>query len=383
MDRELDILGAASIGGWLKWRKKHTVEIGTPCANCETPVQGPYCHECGQLAEGFHKSIGHLIVEGFESFFHFDGRLFQTLPKLALRPGLLTREYLDGHRAAQIPPLRLFLVVLLIVFFVGGLNLGGGESNIHVAKPGEVSGVTGLGGVTADSDGKRVALTKQEQREIVTSLGDSKRINAIVAGAKARAAAAQAKAQSPNAPQGPASPASPAESKTTSDTPEKAGKTHDNTNLVLFGKPASKETTNWFMARVKKAQQNPELFMMTMESWTHRLAFLMLPVAALWLSLLYVFQRRFYIFDHLIFSMHSLAFQGLLISALFLLGALSPWFWWLILLAPVHLFVHMRGTYGSAVWSTLLRMCVLFWGSLIGFSFLAFGLVWISLNAMA
>jgi hypothetical protein len=382
MDRELDILGAASIGGWLKWRKKHTVEIGTPCANCETPVQGPYCHNCGQLAEGFHKSIGHLIVEGFESFFHFDGRLFQTLPKLVLKPGLLTREYLDGHRAAQIPPLRLFLVVLLIVFFVGGLNLGGGKTNVHVAKPGEVSGVTGLGGVTADTNGQKVPLTKDEQREIVTHLGDSKRINAIVARAKARAAAEAAKGQTPAAPKAPSSPTPPEGSKAASATPEKAGKTNEHTNLVLFGKPASESTNNWFMKRVKKAQENPELFMMTVESWAHRLAFLMLPVAAFWLSLLFVFQRRFFIFDHLIFSMHSLAFQGLLLSTLFLLGALSDWFWWLILLAPVHLFVHMRGTYGSSIWSTLLRMWVLFWGSLIGFSALAVGLMWLALNAM-
>lgn len=382
MDRELDILGAASIGGWLKWRKKHAVEIGTPCANCETPVQGPYCHNCGQLAEGFHRSIGHLIVEGFESFFHFDGRLFQTLPKLALKPGLLTREYLDGHRAAQIPPLRLFLVVLLILFFVGGLKLGDGEANVHVAKPGEVSGVTGLGGVTADSNGQKVQLTKEEQREIVTHLGDSKRINAIVAGAKARAAAAKGQVQAPAAPKPPSAPASPGGTKAASAAPEKAEKVNERTNLVLFGKPASESTNNWFMKRVKKAQENPELFMMTMESWAHRLAFLMLPVAALWLSLLYVFQRRFYIFDHLIFSMHSLAFQGLLLSALFLLGAISGWFWWLILLAPVHLFLHMRGTYGSSVIGTLLRMAVLFWGSLIGFSGLAVGLMWIALNAM-
>ncbi|MBS0295722.1 MAG: DUF3667 domain-containing protein [Proteobacteria bacterium] len=376
MDRELDILGAASIGGWLKWRKKHTVEIGTPCANCETPVQGPYCHNCGQLAEGFHKSIGHLIVEGFESFFHFDGRLFQTLPKLVLKPGLLTREYLDGHRAAQIPPLRLFLVVLLILFFVGGLNLGGDSGNhVNIGGPGQFRD-----GVNVNTDGKAVRLTSEEKREIAAHFTDTKRIKDIVAKAKARQDAADAAAGKVST--APAAPKNPKEPPNAKSATAASGKDTNNTNLVLFGKPASESSKNWFMQRVKKAQENPELFMMAMESWAHRLAFLMLPVAALWLSLLFVFQRRFYIFDHLIFSMHSLAFQGLLLSTLFLLGALSGWFWWLILLAPVHLFVHMRGTYGSAIWSTLLRMWVLFWGSLIGFSALAVGLMWLALNAM-
>ena len=41
---------------------------------------------------------------------------------------------------------------------------------------------------------------------------------------------------------------------------------------------------------------------------------LMLPIAALMLSVLFVFKKGVYVFDHLIFSMHSLAFQGLLLS---------------------------------------------------------------------
>src|SRR5262249_53996614 len=105
MARELDIAAAASAGGWLRWRKKHAVEPGTPCANCATPLKGPYCYNCGQLAENFQRSIGHLLVEGLESFFHFDGRLWQTLPKLALKPGQLTHDYVEGKRAYQIPPL--------------------------------------------------------------------------------------------------------------------------------------------------------------------------------------------------------------------------------------------------------------------------------------
>jgi hypothetical protein len=381
MDRELDIAGAGSIGGWLRWRKKHAVEIGTPCANCETPIQGPYCYNCGQLAEGFHRSIGHLIVEGFESFFHFDGRLFQTLPKLALKPGLLTREYLDGKRAAQIPPLRLFLVVLLIVFFVGGLTLGGDKNNVHVAKPGEFPAQVNV-------DGKPLKLTPAEKTSLGQNFMDPKAMKAIIAKAKARQDAETAAAAKANLTKsGPAKPgaakAAPAKAESVgSALGEEAKAEGEKNNLTIMGKPASAKSIEAFKARIKKVSDNPELYLMLVESWAHRLAFLMLPVAAALLSLLYVFQRRFYIFDHLIFSMHSLAFQGLLISAIFLLGALSPWFWWLIFLAPVHLFVHMRGTYGSSVFGTLVRMTVLFWGSLIGFSFLAVGLLWLALEAM-
>src|SRR5665213_3948709 len=99
-----------------------SLPVGTPCPNCATPLEGPYCHECGQLGEQFNRSVLHLITEAVENFFHVDGRLLHTLPRLVLHPGRLTTDYIEGHRAAQIPPLRLFLVVMLIFFFVGGLH---------------------------------------------------------------------------------------------------------------------------------------------------------------------------------------------------------------------------------------------------------------------
>src|SRR4051812_15344858 len=89
--------------GWLRWRKQHAVEPGTPCGACATELMGAYCHACGQLAEDFHRSVWHLLIEAFESFFHFDGRLVHTVPRLLWKPAKLTREYLDGSRAFQIP----------------------------------------------------------------------------------------------------------------------------------------------------------------------------------------------------------------------------------------------------------------------------------------
>jgi hypothetical protein len=128
---------------------------------------------------------------------------------------------------------------------------------------------------------------------------------------------------------------------------------------------------------------NPEAFQLIMESWSERFAFLTLPVAALLLSLFFVFQRQFYLFDHLIFSMHSLSFVGLLISAATLLSMLSgSWGRLLFLAAPVRLFVHMRGVYGSSVFGTLARMALLFVGSLIGFVLLMLGLVVVGLTSL-
>ncbi len=129
MTNELEIAAQGSLGAFArKTAGKHAAPVGTPCANCATPLQGPWCYACGQSGEDFHRSIVRLCGEVVEGLLHFDGRLWQTLPDLMLRPGRLTRNYLEGHRAPQIPPLRLFLVVLLGVFLIGGIV--GGASNL-------------------------------------------------------------------------------------------------------------------------------------------------------------------------------------------------------------------------------------------------------------
>ena len=88
-------------------------QLGSPCANCGTPLQGPYCHVCGQLAESFERSIWSLLKEAVENFFEADGRVVYTLPGSSCGPRSLTKAYLAGHRASQTPPFRLFLVVVV------------------------------------------------------------------------------------------------------------------------------------------------------------------------------------------------------------------------------------------------------------------------------
>jgi len=73
--------------------------------------------------------------------------------------------------------------------------------------------------------------------------------------------------------------------------------------------------------------------------------------------------------------MHSLSFQGLLLTTIFLTSLMSGLFWWLIVLAPIHLFFHMRATYRISTFGTLIRMWLLAWGSSIAVGFLLLGLV--------
>ena len=284
MEKEIEVAGLAALGGWLRRKPAHpTAPLGTPCANCSTPLRGPYCHHCGQLAGDFHRDIGHLVEETFENLLHLDGRLWRTLPALVVRPAKLTRDYLDGHRAAQIPPMRLFLVVVLLFFFAGGVR--GKEPDIHFSYKGKP-----VSAADAKTSGIRVGV-------------------------------------------GPL--------------------------------PGQKEGVleAWAKPKVAYASSHKREYIQVLEGWAHRLAFLLLPASALMLGLLFVFQRRFFLYDHVIFSMHSLSFMGLLLSTQDLLmaaGLPAAAAGLLGLAMPVHLFVHMRGVYGLGVFGTLVRMALLF-----------------------
>jgi hypothetical protein len=319
MTQDVETAVGLSLGGFFRRRAEHAEPLGTPCANCATPLMGPWCHQCGQMGEDFHRSIFKLLVEVFEGLLHFDGRMWNTLPDLFRHPARLTRAYLDGHRAPQIPPLRLFLVVLLVVFFAGSVS--GGNTVINTT-------VTDDHGKILSSQTRTIdKLTPQDKAAVKNSLAHA--------------------------------------------------------DVKLWNRP-NQAFDSWLAERVSKALDDPERFKLVLEQWSERFAFLTLPLAAGMLSLLFVFQRRFYIFDHTIFSLHSLSAAGLMLAAGSLFSHLTKGDSYIVLAAaPVHLFFHMRGVYGTSILGTLLRMFLLFVGALAGVCLIILGLLWVGLNGMA
>lgn len=351
MTNELETAAAASAGGWLRWRRKQAdIPPGTPCASCETLLVGTYCHICGQLAEDFHKSFWKLGKEALESFFHLDGRLAHTLPRLIARPHRLTRDYLDGKRAFQVPPLRTFLVILLLTFVVGQCALSGEASDELVRQAGtsapdsESALAQARAEIAADE-----TLTEDERRIAEAAL--ARNWGGIVAGVTAVQEA------NPIVEEEAADPAD--------------------------GESASAFET-WLTDRIEAVQAEPRRFTLLLGVWAQRVVMLLLPVSALILACMFFWRREVFLFDHLIFSMHSLSFQMLLITTAFLLAmGIGPVAWNLLWLAPVHLFVHMRGAYRCSTVMTLLRMSILFTATIIAGSFMLLLWLFLAFNEMA
>ena len=88
------------------------------CLNCGTLLSGQYCGNCGQRARSRLISIWELTREAFGDILELDSRLWQTLIPLFGRPGTLTRAYLAGRRARYMPPFRTYLVLSIFFFLV-------------------------------------------------------------------------------------------------------------------------------------------------------------------------------------------------------------------------------------------------------------------------
>ena len=88
------------------------------CLNCDAALSGQYCGNCGQRSTHRLISLLELIKDAVGDLFELDSRLWRTLIPLAIRPGKLTHDYLRGRRARYMPPFRMYIVLSLAFFLV-------------------------------------------------------------------------------------------------------------------------------------------------------------------------------------------------------------------------------------------------------------------------
>ena len=89
------------------------------CLNCNNafPKNAKYCPACSQKTRSGKVTVREYLAEFFDQVFNLDSKLFKTLGALFI-PGKLTKAYFLGKRKSYAPPIRLFLVLLVIFFGV-------------------------------------------------------------------------------------------------------------------------------------------------------------------------------------------------------------------------------------------------------------------------
>ena len=384
---------------------------GGACENCATPLRGAFCHRCGQSAHNPIHHLGHAVEEVFESFWHLDGRIFRTLREL-FAPGRVARDYLAGHRVRYIPPLRLFVVLSLLTFFVGKLVLHfDADANLGGAGTAAVfAGDTTVAQVERHRD-ELLAELREAEREAGRTPGVKPALIASRARIQGEAASRIAQLRDADEASG-ADPAVRAEAASAEDgagTPPD-GAASDANAATRRGDPALDRATGaanvpapapaaaidgddaecaelaadsrhpgwmpafagkWIQARVSRACRNLKhadtesgrLFQSFMGAIPGAL-FVLMPVFALLLKLVYLGSGRSYL-EHLVVALYSHAFLLLVLLGAFLLAAAGGWGApaWAIGLGggalwiwtPLYLLLTQKRVYAGGWFSTIVR----------------------------
>lgn len=306
------------------------------CLNCNTPLVGPHCHQCGQAAH-VHRTLGAFFHDFLHGVFHFEGKIWRTLPALTLRPGQMTREYIDGRRASYVSPIALFLFAVFLMFAVVK-NFG---PDLGDAGDVEVNGkhIKGL-----EANKAEVTKLEKERAELVRLGKQTDKIDGEIAGRKSGIDAIE-------------QVRSPAE-----EIMKEAGNKPKNGKGGIYSDiPA----VNDMLAH---ARENPQLALYQLQSNAYKFAWLLIPISVPFVWLLFVWKRRFGLYDHTVFITYSLCFMALLVSALTvgaklgvpLLGV------GMVFVPPLHIYKQVRYTYGLTRWQALWRT-----GALVFYAFLA------------
>lgn len=333
-----------------------------PCLNCDTMLLGQYCGACGQRAQSRLISIWELVRDAFGDLFELDSRVWRTLIPLVARPGQLTLDYLQGRRVRYMPPFRTYLVLsiffFLIAFFDPREELGIlFEPRTDVVEEIDVS----------DS------VASQMEQEILQELVDE---GIVDAGAVEGRLGVEPDIE----------PAMQSEG----DIGDTAGDEEDDDRNCDFGDMDGDEIPQWLATRLTKERlqavcekvvaDEGKAFGEKLRDNVPAGLFILLPLMALVLKLLYPLSKRYYV-EHLLFIVHFHAFFFLILILQIVFGRLvtltnlpdsiaSVTTIAVSLYIPVYLYKGMRRVYGQGHLATVVKYLVLMAAYFAGFSFI-------------
>ncbi|RIA09982.1 uncharacterized protein DUF3667 [Flavobacteriaceae bacterium MAR_2010_72] len=281
---------------------KEKLRVDKTCLNCQHVVEHRFCPNCGQENTEVTKSFHHLFFHFFQDLTHYDSKFWRTIFYLFLKPAALTKEYLSGKRMSFLAPIRLYIFISFITFFLITLLP---NKTIEVEKaPNETSNnkitipsIDSLHIEDKSIDGlTKVGILSQQNNDTIKKiLNQTKGID----------------------------------KKEAADFGYKSISELDSIQKLASEEKKISTTEYWFIKKwlkVKQENTNEQIIDKFMLSFTNNLPkvlFLYMPVFAFILWLFHD-KKKWYYFDHSIFTLHYFSFILLLILILFFLNKLIP-----------------------------------------------------------
>lgn len=380
--------------------------------NCGDPTPGEYCPTCGQRKVDVRVSVRTLATEMLQDQFILDKRLPRTLGSLLFRPGHLTVEHINGRIVRYIHPFRLYLVssilfFVLLSFFslqlvrraldredlvVGAVadrnvdealaelrlemaDTTRGADDLAALREAEAQLVERQRQVRLDSAATTIADLTAALERVDAQAGDTAipapvrsalernrtLIESELAAASSHREALLADTITPDT----AAPAGPVTARADRPLREVFGWEQGNAPEIQLGLfPAADSAVEAQVRRIGEmnARQAAETLLGTFFNYVPTMMFILLPVFAGVLKLLYVRRRRFYA-EHFVFLLHvhSMVF---ILAAVTLLTRKLVGAWvgvaligWVL----VYIYLAIRRVYGQGWLKTFMKYWTLGW----------------------
>ncbi|MBX9576156.1 MAG: DUF3667 domain-containing protein [Caulobacteraceae bacterium] len=343
---DIDAAGGAATAGLVASAiEKPTGHAGDEqgnCTDCSLPVSGNFCANCGQPTH-VHRSLTHLVEEVLHGVVHFDGRIWRTLPLLALNPGRLTREWIQGRRTRYVSPLAIFLFSVFLMFFVFSFT-GSLEPEVKVNLDEDIA-ETRLG-LEEARKGLAAAKAKDDAPGAAGAILGLER--AVETAERRLASLEEVKANGGERADGLKPGSWQAEVR----------------DAVLAGNLRASLGHPSLNEKVEKKLLNPDLAIYKVQQTLYKFSFLLIPLSIPFVALLFLWKRGFTLYDHGVFVIYSLTAVSILLILTALLGAIWSGFGviggaLLTFGLPVHMFAQLKGTYGLSTFSALWRTVAL------------------------
>ncbi len=375
-----------------------------PCLNCGDPSYGRYCPSCGQRKVEVQVSVRTMMRDVLEDQLALSGALPRTLFALLFRPGHLTNEYIRGRIVNYIAPFRLYLVASVLFFlifsFIGLAVLENAEMGVAEVEAvaearaslatfeEELAGMDTAAMPAAARSGLRntyeslqaaVARAVEDSTAAAMALttisgtGPAAQSAPAAAGGDAttdgQSAANATETGVASTSDGAASAADSAAATTGQSAVTEPSLTPEQERLQPWARGIRSDSPFEFLNRAaqRKIQQvghlpPREAFSQVLRDYVEfapHMVFLLLPVFALLLKVLYIRCDRYYA-EHFVFALHTHAFTFLT----FTLMLLVPWdvidtilFFWMV----IYVWIAMRTVYRQGVVLTTFKWWVLGW----------------------
>lgn len=291
------------------------------CDNCGAALEGAFCHHCGQEKKSYIRNLSGVLSEFFGEFSNWDTRLWRTLWPLWFQPGFLTRRYVLGHRVPYVPPLRLYFFTSVLTFLI--------LAQLVPHQAIEESSHTDPDSILIEiEDGSKLTLSELMRKIEAEALGGT---------------TAEANSSLSELVRGDESPYE--------------------LPLPFLSDAAQQRVDEHFNAFIA----SPKLAINKFFALAPQMMFVLLPLFALLLKLMYIRSDRFYM-EHLILALHSHSFilqMGVFVLLLGVLQSSIPWPWlaslvgWLktalLWWIPLYLLLCQKFYYQQSWGKTLLK----------------------------